>query len=100
MFLRDELAMSAENRVGLHERRQLHESLAAELLALHGKSTTLIVGQWKAACSSDRLIGFDFFAKEVDRLVVPLVEPRCESRNQERQRCHDFFHAAHLTPTR
>ncbi len=96
MFASHQLPMPTEYGVGLHQRRELKETFPADGLTFDGETPPLIVRQWEAPSSDDLAVRLDLFAKKVDRLVVTLVEPASESRNQERQGRNDVIHAGIL----
>ncbi len=98
MLASDQLAMPTKYGVGLHQRRKLKETFPTDGFTFHGEATSLVVRQGNESSSDDGPVRIDLLAEKVDRLVVALVEPARESRNQERQRRNEALVHGSLGP--
>ncbi len=74
--------MPAEDRVGRHDRGQLHQSLAAQSLAFNGQNPQLVVCQQDAFLAQLFEQGLDLIVLELDDLLLPVVIPTGEDGEQ------------------
>ena len=75
MFDRDQLTMPTENRVRTKHGWDFEEPLAADSLALHRESSSLIVGESRALA----IVKFEensvLFDQEIDDVILLSIEP-------------------------
>ena len=94
-FPGDELPVPAQNRVGRDDRRDLRQHPTTEPLAEASQPPPFVVGEPQALVAQLRLQDAVLFAQVLDDLVLFVLEPAEEGRDEQLHRNH----GAESTPT-